>query len=277
MKKSTFTSQVIPVGLTVVIVAILIVILWVEIELLNVFTQQKILLDIRLQDILVGTTIYLKTSIDFAIFMGNLMRTNPGWKNRIAIEIGTAVGNAAGTFAILAIWSFFKEIDWLLGIMVILASLVLFQLAEDGLEHAKEYDRKFSKEFQKFINKLETILHRTNQIFRPVLSKLIPHMSLKTSAAPSWKKLFLFSFTIPFILGLDDFAGYVPLFNIVNVFGFGIGVMVGHTILNILLFINPEKTIQGVKNPIISFAGSIAFIGLALWGLKEALHLLFHL
>lgn len=83
------------------------------------------------------------------------------------------------------------------------------------------------------------------------------------------------SLTVPFILGLDDFAGYVPLFNIVNVFGFGIGVMLGHMILNIFLYISPKRTIRAVKNPIVSFVGSIAFIFLAVWGFIEAYKLLF--
>jgi hypothetical protein len=82
------------------------------------------------------------------------------------------------------------------------------------------------------------------------------------------------SFTIPFILGLDDFAGYVPLFNVVNVFGFGVGVFLGHTILNILLFINPDLTIKAVKNPIVSLIGTLAFIGLALYGFFEVYKIL---
>jgi hypothetical protein len=87
--------------------------------------------------------------------------------------------------------------------------------------------------------------------------------------------LFLFSFSIPFILGLDDFAGYVPLFNIVNVLGFGIGVFAGHMILNIFLFLSPSRTIALVKNAYISFAGSVAFVLLAVWGLFEVIKILF--
>ena len=41
------------------------------------------------------------------------------------------------------------------------------------------------------------------------------------------------------MLGLDDFAGYVPLFNVVNVFGFAIGVFSGHMVLNAFLYVSP--------------------------------------
>ena len=75
-------------------------------------------------------------------------------------------------------------------------------------------------------------------------------------------------------MGLDDFAGYVPVFNVVNVFGFSIGVVVGHMLLNILLYLSPATTIRVVKNPVISFVGSLAFIGLAIWGIVEVVHLL---
>jgi len=85
----------------------------------------------------------------------------------------------------------------------------------------------------------------------------------------------MFAFTVPFILGLDDFAGYVPLFKIVNVFGFAIGVFAGHMILNIFLFISPKTTINVVKNAYISAVGALVFIGLAIWGISETIHLLF--
>lgn len=105
--------------------------LYLEVLVLNAFGSEPISIIVLWTDVLIGLTIYLKTSIDFAIFIGHLMRTHPGWKKRIAIECGTAFGNALGTFVILAVWSFFKEVDWLLALMVAIASLVLFRLAED--------------------------------------------------------------------------------------------------------------------------------------------------
>src|SRR3990167_10498135 len=91
-------SQILPIFLTLVIFLILVGVLYGEIFLLNKVTFIDISTHFRITDILIGLVIYLKTSIDFAIFIGNLMRRFPGWKNRISIEIGTAVGNALGTF-----------------------------------------------------------------------------------------------------------------------------------------------------------------------------------
>ena len=108
MKESFFKSQVIPLFLTVVVCASLIGVLWGEIHVLNRFTSSDILLKVYWVDILIGLTIYLKTSVDFAIYIGNLMSKNNEWKSRVAIELGTALGNAAGTMVILLIWTFFK-------------------------------------------------------------------------------------------------------------------------------------------------------------------------
>src|SRR3989344_358982 len=94
-------EQLLPLILTVVIFFFLSTTLYLLIKVLNTFGAEKILLQIRSQDILIGLTIYLKTAVDFAIFIGNLMNSNPGWKKRIAIETGTALGNALGTFLIL--------------------------------------------------------------------------------------------------------------------------------------------------------------------------------
>ncbi len=267
-------QQLIPLFLTVVVFVVMVILLHTVVFSLNHFTGDQIFLQIRKRDIIIGLTIYLKTSIDFAIYIGHLMRTNPGWKNRIVIEIGTALGNAVGTFAILTLWDFFREIKILMAVMILLAALVLLKLAEEGLGHAKDYDKKFSAQFQKLVLTLEKYLDKINKAVAPVLKHIIPDLSLNSGKARSFKALFLLAFTVPFILGLDDFAGYVPLFNIVNVFGFSIGVLLGHMVLNIFLYLSPSRTIKAVKNPLISFAGSVFFVGLALWGFWEVVHLL---
>lgn len=292
------------------------------ISVLNLIPGEKILLQLKTSDVLFGLTIYLKTSVDFALIIGILMKNYGGLKNRIAIETGTALGNALGTAIILVLWYFFKEVSWLLALMVIFASLVLFKLAETSLEHIFEdseleedltgdsdnsqknnLQTNLEKEEQisaaQNTNKFESIANKNNEVvirianfinlflkpvnkfLSPVISKIVPDLSFKLNQKLNFWGLVASSFTIPFILGLDDFAGYVPLFGVVNVFGFGIGVFLGHSILNICLFINPNKTIQIVKNPIIRIIGCIVFIGLAIWGLSESLHILnetyFHL
>ena len=258
-----------------------------QLQILNTFPGQKILLEINWKDVLIGLTIYLKTAIDFALLIGILMNKFPGTKNRIAIEIGTAFGNALGTMLVLTIWFFFKEISWLLGLMIIFASLILFKLAQTSLEHIDEERKELEKKVEEveilnsktWVNKtadfLNSFLKPINKILDPLLSKIVPDMKFDSSKTKGFSGLFVASFTIPFILGMDDFAGYVPLFNVVNVFGFGLGVFAGHTILNIFLFLNPNKTIKTIKNPIISVLGSVAFILLAFWGFWEASQILF--
>jgi hypothetical protein len=88
-----------------------------------------------LTDVLIGLTIYLKTSIDFALLIGILMEKYPGIKNQIIIQSGTTLGNAIGTMVVLVIWFFFKEVFWLLALMIFFASLVLIELAQTSLEH----------------------------------------------------------------------------------------------------------------------------------------------
>lgn len=271
MQKNSIKDQAIPLALTLVVLAALVGALYAVIYFLNQFpTSEKISLSLHWADILVGGTIYLKTSVDFAIFMGRLMNTNPGWKNRVAIEIGTALGNALGTIAVLILWTFFKEVHWLLAIMIFLAALVLFELAYAGLEHFEDWEKANGLKSGLY-GILNSVLSTIVRITKPVTSKILPDLGakLKGGSALPWKKLLLFSFTIPFILGLDDFAGYVPLFNVVNVLGFSVGVMAAHTLLNIALFINPEKTTELVRNAWVSFLGTLAFVGLAIWGLVE--------
>ncbi len=264
-----FSNQVLPLFLTAITCLGLILLLLSFIYVLNLFPlADKIILQLRIADILVGLTIYLKTSVDFALFIGNLMSKYTGVKNRIAIEIGTAVGNALGTIFVLTIWTFFKEVPILMIIMILLASLVLFTLAEEGLEEFVTLHPKT------LFAKLLYLLKRFNRLFSPVLKFIIPHATTDTKLHKTFLSLLLFSLSIPLILGLDDFAGYIPLFNIVNVFGFAVGVFVGHMILNLALFASPRITIKIVKQPVIALLGSFAFIGIALWGVCEAIKIL---
>jgi hypothetical protein len=272
--KSVVLEQLVPLSLTILTAAGLCGVLWLEVTVLNTVAQARIVPTLRIGDILLGLTIYLKTSVDFAIFIARLMEGNPGWRSRVAIEIGTAVGNAAGTIAVLAVWAFFKEVKLLLALMILLAALVLFKLAEDGLEHAKTTDKKYPDWFRRGVDWLEWVLDHINKAIAPVLRYVIPKFNMGGKQGLRFWSLLGFSFTVPFILGLDDFAGYVPVFNVVNVFGFSVGVVIGHMLLNVLLYLSPAVTIRVVKNPIISVVGSLAFIGLAIWGIVEVLHLL---
>ncbi|MCX6805222.1 MAG: hypothetical protein NT114_00825 [Patescibacteria group bacterium] len=267
-------NQVIPISVSIVVCAILIVILYIELLTINSLSAENISLQLSWPAVLVGMTIYLKTSVDFAILIGRMMSKNKGLKARLSIEVGTALGNALGTMAVLLVWVFVKQVNWLLALMVFLASLVLLRLAQDSLEDIIRNGG--DKAYDKIAKKLDRGLKFINQIFDPVLSKIIPSQALKIRTVTGFGALIALSFTVPFILGLDDFAGYVPLFNVVNVFGFAVGVFIGHMILNIFLFAAPSKTIAIVKNPAISLAGSIVFVGLAIWGLHEAYKLLLH-
>jgi len=248
--KNPRLQQTVPIVLSVIILSILVAALYVLISSLNNFTAEKLSTQILLIDVLVGITIYLKTAIDFGIFMGRLMESNPGWKNRIAIDAGTALGNFLGTAAILTIWVFAKDITFLLAFMIFLASLVLLELAQAGVVHFSQWKTK--GRVHKALHDMAAVpLSLVTRITGPLLSPLIPNMEqrLRGVAFTTWRGLLYFSFTVPFILGLDDFAGYVPLFNVIRIFSFAIGVLTAHTILNIALFANPTLTTKAVKNP----------------------------
>lgn len=276
IERSKYLQQVIPLGLTLVVFIALTVLLHWTIVLLNQLpVREVVILEIRWLDVLVGATIYLKTAIDFAIFMGRLMAANPGWRNRIAIEIGTAAGNAIGTLIVIGLWVIFKDIHALLAIMVFLASLVLFELAHGSLPHFANWEQ--TTDVRHWIyHTLHRFLEAVTRLTDPILSRIMPDIGAAMLGGKNlpWKQLLVFSTSVPFILGLDDFAGYVPLFSVINVYGFAIGVFAAHTVLNICLFLSPTRTIKAVKNEWISFFGTLAFIGLAIYGLIETYKIL---
>lgn len=234
-----------------------------------------IVLDFKKRDILVGIAVYLKTAVDFAIFIGNLMHTNPGWKKRIAIELGTAIGNGAGTFLILIAWIILKEIPLLMIVMMFIASVVLLRLAEESFEEFLKQKNSFiSLNIRKPVSLLQRQLDFVNTLFRPILKFFVPSLNLTKTKKLYFANLISFSFTIPFVLGLDDFAGYISLFTTVNIFGFSIGVLLGHMLLTIGLFAFPNKTVALVKHPVVLMIGGLAFVGLGLYGFYQCLRII---
>jgi len=276
--RSPFLAQIIPLSLTLVVMAGLIALLHAALFVFNLIPHaEAIVMQLRWYDIAIGATIYLKTAIDFAIFMGRLMAVNPGWKHRIAIEIGTAAGNALGTIAVIGLWVLLKDVDLLLAVMVFIASLVLFELAHGSLEHFANWQGQGVIKRTVFLA-MHGMLDIVKKIIDPLLSRIMPDLgaAMKGKSDLTWAGLLGFSLTVPFILGLDDFAGYVPLFTVVNVYGFAVGVIGAHTLLNIALFLSPSRTIKAVKNEIISFLGAVAFVGLGIYGLMETYRIVLH-
>jgi hypothetical protein len=275
--KKFFVEQLVPLILTVFTFLVLSTLLYGLLLFLNSFLlQDQIILDFRKRDVLIGIAVYLKTAIDFAIFIGNLMRTNPGWKKRIAIELGTAVGNAFGTFLVLTAWIFLKQIPILMAGMIFVASIILLRMAQESLQEFLKQKKSFIR-MRMPVYLLQAQLNFINKIFRPVLGFFVPDLNLTRAKKLSFANLIVFSFTIPFVLGLDDFAGYISLFSIINVFGFTLGVLLGHMLLNIGLFAFSKKTVQIVTHPFVLIGGGFAFIALGLWGFIETAKVLLSL
>lgn len=268
--KKLLIEQVLPIFLTVCTFLVLATFLYGLLLILgSLHIGAPVILDFRRREVLFGIIIYLKTAVDFAIFIGNLMHTNPGWKKRIAIELGTAIGNGLGTFLILILWTIFKAVPLLMIAMIFIAAVVLLRMAQESFEEFLKQKQSFIK-LKMPVSLLQDQLNFVNKIFRPILQFFVPNLNLTKTKKLSFTNLIVFSFTIPFVLGLDDFAGYIPLFTLVNVFGFSIGILLGHMLLTIGLFTFPKLTVRVVKHPFVLIIGGLAFIGLALYGFYES-------
>lgn len=268
--KKLLIEQALPILLTVFTFLVLATLLYGLLLILDsLHIGGPIILDFRKREVLFGIIIYLKTAVDFAIFIGNLMHTNPGWKKRIAIELGTALGNGLGTFLILILWTVFKAVPLLMVVMIFIAAVILLRMAQESFEEFLKQKKSFIK-LKMPVSLLQDQLNFVNKIFRPILRFFVPNLNLTKSKKLSFANLVVFSFTIPFVLGLDDFAGYIPLFTLVNVFGFSIGILLGHMLLTIGLFAFPKLTVSVVKHPFVLIIGGLAFIGLGLYGFYES-------
>jgi len=280
-----FLRQVVPITLAVILFILLSLGLHDLLTWVNSVHGFNLDLSLHISSIVFGALIYFKTSVDFGIFIGRLMHLYPGWKNRIAIELGTALGNALGTIAILLLWLFVAQINFLLAFMIAFSSLVLLELAFVGLEHFNHWQEEAS--ILGFLyNLVEKPLSFINKIQGPLLRRVLPGLGevfrgledeeTGEKLAVPWGKLLMFSLTIPILLGADDFAGYVPAFSLVTIYGFAVGIFGAHALLNIALFVSPRHTISFVRNSFIAYVGTVAFIILAVFGFVEVVRILLY-
>lgn len=261
-------SQIIPLGIAFVSTTVFVAILFTNITLSNsIFVKDPIVLTVRFGDFLLGLYLYIKTSIDFAVFIGSMLSANRGWKNRIAIEWGTSLGNFLGTLLILWIWTIFRQTSLFLeGIIVMIASFVLLELAAGSLSRLKK-----SGWFYRLANLVLKIRFITSPFlgWMPDLERTMAGKKM-----PGLKALLLYSFTVPFVLGSDDFAGYISVFNVVNVFSFATGVVVGHGLLLAAIFAVPKVTQKVLATTAFSVLAVITFFIIFLIGLSDAVKIL---
>lgn len=211
-----------------------------------------------------GIFIYLKTAVDYALFVGMLIEKNEGLNKRIAMNVGTSLGCFVGVTAIVILWSFFREIHWLMFILLILAACVLFGLGDGSQEHFEEVDYRLRKPLEIFF-----------KITRPVVEFLtffMPDSEMKAKTFDT-KKLFIISAIIPFALGADDLAGYMTLLTPMNVLSLLIGIYFGDAIIDIALFWNRDFTVKIVKNKWVSYFGALFFVGLGIMSIYHAISL----
>ena len=242
----------------------------------------------RIGDFALGTTIYLKTAIDFAILMTLYMKVYPGWRNSLTIESGTTIGNTLGTILVIIIWGLLQQFKFVLNLMVFYSAIILIKLAYETLEHVEDFSIDISSKYPllDFIYDivfwpLDALIKLSIYLIKVVweiieatpFDKLIPDLNISSKDVEgkklTYSALFLMTLGVPFALGLDDFAGYIGLLTVVNVLSFAIGVYFGHFILNTFLFLNPKKTMKVIGHPLISWVGSMALMFIAYLGLKE--------
>ena len=256
-------NNIIPVSISLALFAafsILTYFILLSLNTLNLITE-KLSTTVVWEQVIIGMLIYFKTAVDYAIFVGLLMDQNVGTKKRIAMNVGTSIGAFIGVTMILVLWALFKEIDWLMFILLIIAGCILLSLGDASQEHFKKLRMELRIPLEMFFN-----------LIRPVVSIFtffMPEGDMKARKL-GIKKLFILSAIVPFALGADDLAGYMSLLNAFNVFSILIGIYLADCIIDIALFANRELTIKIVKNQWVSYAGAIAFIILGVLSLVHA-------
>lgn len=274
-KEPVLYAQLIPLSIALVSTVLFILILLGNTHILNrLFPVEPIRFIFRPFDLALGLYLYVKTSVDFAVFIGAMMLSNPGWKNRVAVEWGTSLGNFLGTIVIIWLWSAFRTVGLIFeGIIVLLASFVLLELAAGSMERLKSAAWDQSDGIKKWFFRFATFFLNIRRITAPFL-KWMPDVkgAMSGRRLPNFRALFLYSFSVPFILGSDDFAGYISVFSVVNVLSFATGVLIGHGLLLAGMFAVPMTVETLMGNPWFSALAVTTFFAIFSIGTYDGAH-----
>lgn len=235
-------------------------------DLINPFSAEPILFQFHLTDFLVGFFLYFVTAIDYALIVGRMQVNNPSISARVIMNIFTCLGCFFGVSLVLFLWGFAKEIDWLIIALLIFAGSVMVKLSFEGLDYFRNDEHIWTPLRLLVVNSV-TFLHT----FTQGLTFWIPELGRPSVARTSLRELAKWSFVLPFIIGLDDFVGYMGAMTIYNVFSLLFGIYLADVLIDIMIFASPKTTKKLVENPVFSFFASLAFIYLMYKSFSEAI------
>jgi len=238
-------------------------------HLINPFSSEKIAIQLHPIDVFVGFFLYFVTAVDYALIVGRMQIANPGGKARFVMNVCTCVGCFAGVSLVLFLWGFAKEIDWFIIVLLIFAGSVMIKLAYESLDYFAEAKSIWKPLRQVTVGGV-TFLHNLTQ----GLTFWIPELGSPKVQKMSLLKLASWSFLLPFIIGLDDFVGYMGAMTIFNVFSLLIGIFFADVFIDVLIFTSPQITKRIVESAVLSFLASFAFLYLMYKSYSEAILLI---
>jgi hypothetical protein len=234
-------------------------------DLINPFSAEKILIEFHLKDFLVGFFLYFVTAVDYALIIGRMQVVNKGLQARFTMNVFTCVGCFVGVSLVLFLWGFAKEVNWLIIPLLIFAGCVMVKLGYEGLEYFEDAKSIF-KPIRVITTRTVTFLHTVTQ----GLTFWIPELGSPAVQKMSLGKLAMWSFLLPFIIGLDDFVGYMGAMTIYNVFSLLVGIYLADIVIDILIFISPSFTKKMVESAVLSLLATYAFMYLMYKSFWEA-------
>jgi hypothetical protein len=232
---------------------------------INPMSTEKILLEFHLKDFLVGFFLYFITAVDYALIVGRMQTVNRGLQPRFVMNVFTCLGCFVGVTLVLFVWGFAKEIDWLIVALLIFAGSVMVKLAYEGLEYF-ENAPNIAKPIRVLTTQGVTFLHRLTE----GLTFWIPELASPKVKKMRLSQLALWAGVLPFIIGLDDFVGYMGAMTIYNVFSLLFGIYLADIVIDILIFISPKLTKKMVESAILSLLATYAFLYLMYKSYSEA-------
>ncbi len=268
--KAKLINQLTPVVVCLVLFGFFMLSTYLFIEYaINPNAQEKVQIQLNIKDIAVGFFLYFVTAVDYALIVGRMQVSNPGFRARLVMNIFTCVGCFVGVTLVLFLWGFAKEVPWLIIPILVFAGSVMVKLAYESADYF-EHATQIPFVVRKFTEIILRLLYYPTRIF----TYWMPELGSPNVTKMSYWSLAKWSFFLPFIIGLDDLVGYMGAMTIYNAFGLLFGIYLADIFIDILIFVSPKITRKLVESAALSILAVYAFVYLAYKSYSEGLLLL---
>jgi hypothetical protein len=207
-----------------------------------------------------GVALYVLFAFEFAPLLSAYYAQYRSQTARMAIQAGSALGTLISMSVLYGLWHFLGNFVPLRLALTAFAALLLFRVAALAIRRLNPYEPP--------LNLMWKILTPVNRFFAPVLTRIIPDPPASIPNGLTPQQLTLRLLVLPLIT-MHEYTGFLTLNVYLDVFGFGLGVIIANVLFNVGLQFYADRFLRLLRNSTFIIFSATIFLLLIVLGLYQ--------